>query len=56
MKLSVNHSQALLDLIRAGHVRADAVEWVDKLPLSLIVETREFFPSLAFDFTAPKAG
>lgn len=50
MKLSVNHSQALLDLIRAGHVRADAVEWVDKLPLSLIVETREFFPSLAFHF------
>ncbi|HOA21626.1 MAG TPA: DUF692 family protein [Anaerolineaceae bacterium] len=48
MQISVNHSQALLDLVRAGHISVDAVEWVDKLPVSLIVETRELFPSLAF--------
>ena len=43
MQISVNHSQALLDLVRAGHISVDAVEWVDKLPVSLIVETRELF-------------
>lgn len=50
MKLSINHSQALLTLIRAGDVRVDGVEWVDKLPLSLIAEIRAFFPDLAFHF------
>ncbi|MEL7646313.1 MAG: DUF692 family multinuclear iron-containing protein [Anaerolineaceae bacterium] len=50
MKVSMNHSQALLDLIRAGDARVDAVEWVDKLPLSLIAETRALLPDLAFHF------
>lgn len=50
MKISINHSQALLTLIQSGELRVDAVEWVDKLPLNQISETRALFPELAFHF------
>jgi len=50
MKVSLNYSQALLNLMSAGAARVDAVEWVDKLPLSQIAESRAQFPQVAFHF------
>lgn len=62
MKLSVNPSLALLNLIQTNQVHVDAIEWVDKLGLNLIRQTRSKFPNLPFHFpprggcTSPKTG
>ncbi|MGV8049540.1 MAG: DUF692 family multinuclear iron-containing protein [Anaerolineaceae bacterium] len=50
MKLTVNHSLALLDLIQTNQVHIDAIEWVDNLGVSLIRQTRSLFPNLPFHF------
>jgi len=50
MKLSVNHSQTLLDLLSAGQVQVDAIEWVDKLSPEVIREARAALPQIAFHF------
>lgn len=50
MKLSVNYSAALIELLRHSEELIDAIEWVDKLPLELIAQTRIEFPALPFHF------
>ena len=50
MKFSVNFSNVLIDLLRKGAAQIDAIEWVDRLPLEQIAQTRAEFPVLPFHF------
>jgi uncharacterized protein (UPF0276 family) len=50
MKLTVNYSKALIDLILTGQVQVDAIEWVDKLSLAEITSARKQLPEMAFHF------
>ncbi len=50
MKLSVNHSEALVKLILTNQVRVDAIEWVDKLNVAEISSVRQQLPDIAFHF------
>jgi uncharacterized protein (UPF0276 family) len=50
MKLSVNHSMAMIALVHAGEVQVDAVEVVDKLSLAEIETAREALPGINFHF------
>ena len=50
MKLSVNHSQALISGLTAGSLHVDAIEWVPALPPQAIREAREILPEMPFHF------
>jgi len=50
MNFSVNFSNVLIDLLRKGAAQIDAIEWVDRLPLEQIAQTRAEFPALPFHF------
>lgn len=50
MKISANHSEALLAQLRAAALRIDAIEWVDNLSPATIGQARAEFPSLPFHF------
>jgi uncharacterized protein (UPF0276 family) len=50
MKLTANHSDALVGLILTEQVQVDAIEWVDKLSLAAIASVRNKLPGMAFHF------
>jgi hypothetical protein len=56
IKLSVNLSNALIELVQAGEVRIDAVEAVIYLTPERIREARAALPGMAFNFHAGRVG
>lgn len=50
MKLTVNHSEALVNLIVTDQVKVNAIEFVDVLSLAAINAAREQLPGVAFHF------
>ena len=56
IKLSVNLSNALIDLVHAGEVQIDAVEVVPHLSPERIREARAALPGIPFNFHAGRVG
>jgi uncharacterized protein (UPF0276 family) len=48
MKLTVNHSHALVNLVSTKQVKIDAIEWAYQLTLTEINATRNTLPGVAF--------
>jgi uncharacterized protein (UPF0276 family) len=56
IKLSVNLSNALIDLVHAGEVQIDGVEAVIYLSPERVLEARAALPGMAFNFHAGRVG